>query len=43
VPEPAGAAEILDRVATMSAPLGTVVDIDDGIGSLRSSETVPAR
>jgi len=43
VPEPAVAAEILDRVAAMSAPLGTVVDVDDGIGSLRSSETVPAR
>jgi poly-gamma-glutamate synthesis protein (capsule biosynthesis protein) len=43
VPEPAVSAEILERIATMSAPLGTLVDIDGGVGSVRSSETVPPR
>ncbi len=43
LPEPAVAREILERVATMSAPLGTAVDIDGGVGTVRTAETVPAR
>jgi poly-gamma-glutamate synthesis protein (capsule biosynthesis protein) len=43
VPEPAVASEILERVATMSEPLGTAVDIDDAVGSIRMTDTVPVR
>jgi poly-gamma-glutamate capsule biosynthesis protein CapA/YwtB (metallophosphatase superfamily) len=42
VPETSVAAEILERVKSMSAPLGTVIDIDGGVGTIRSEETVPA-
>jgi len=36
VPEPAVANEILERLATMSAPLGVTVDIADDVGTIRS-------
>ena len=37
VPEPAVAKEILERLATMSAPLGVTVDISDDGGTIRSA------
>jgi poly-gamma-glutamate synthesis protein (capsule biosynthesis protein) len=43
VPEPSVAAEILERLRTMSTPLGTVVDIDAGVGTIRGEGTAPAR
>lgn len=42
VAEPGAAAEILDRLATMSAPLGVIVDVADGVGTVRPRQTVPA-
>jgi hypothetical protein len=36
VPDPAVAKEILERLATMSAPLGVTVDIADDVGTIRS-------
>jgi poly-gamma-glutamate synthesis protein (capsule biosynthesis protein) len=42
VPEASVAAEILERLGTMSAPFGTIVEIADGVGMLRSGETVPS-
>ena len=42
VPEPAIAKEILERLATMSAPLGVTVDIADDVGTIRSGNTPSA-
>jgi poly-gamma-glutamate synthesis protein (capsule biosynthesis protein) len=43
VAEPSVADEILDRFATMSAPLGVTIDIDDGVGTIRTAGPVPTR
>jgi hypothetical protein len=37
VPAPSVAAEILERIASMSAALGTALDIVDGVGTIRSA------
>jgi poly-gamma-glutamate synthesis protein (capsule biosynthesis protein) len=42
VPEPAIAKEILERLATMSAPLGVTVDIADDVGTIRGGNTPSA-
>jgi poly-gamma-glutamate synthesis protein (capsule biosynthesis protein) len=42
VAEPSVAAEILERLATMSAPFGVTVDVADGVGTVRPRETAPA-
>src|SRR4051794_12761141 len=40
--EPPVAAEILERLASISAPLGTRIDIADGVGTIRREAGVPA-
>src|SRR3954447_1752694 len=42
VPEPSVATEILERLASMSARLGTAVEIADGVGTIRRAEPVRA-
>src|SRR5262245_3280010 len=43
IPDRAVTAEILDRLATISAPLGVTIDIADGAGTIRHADPVPAR
>lgn len=41
VPEASVATEILERLEAMSSPLGTVIDIADGVGTVRSETVAP--